>query len=202
MTGASPVSDRFGRWTLAWLVLLYLLAMLGFAAYILHFFGEAYCVGVSLVSIWPLIMASRMLMHWQGARNRELVYLLALLVLVVAGLVAIVRNAYEIGADSMHAQDVECERFVAALRADTAFAKVEVFVSGKHIFWLRGVVASENDLQRLVKMASRCRLITWELEVRVARSPSRLGTMASPIILSRFTTIFSGLRGRQTQCAK
>ncbi len=149
----------------------FLLWLAGFA-FVYRVFGFFPAIGLSLILVFPLIVGIRMRGKWQSLRPREFVLLSALLVIVLAAGSGLVWNWYATGMDRRHTEDVECAAFGRLLRKDPAFRKVEIFVSGKHIFWIRGSVASKADLDRLRSLAAQYP-IDWNEEVEVTSAPKQ-----------------------------
>jgi hypothetical protein len=92
-------------------------------------------------------------------RGRELAFLLALAITASGAAAGVVWNWYYTGMDRYHAEDLEYAEFSHVLRKDPRFCSVQLFVSPKHIFWMRGKIASDADLARLRALANQCRFI-------------------------------------------
>jgi hypothetical protein len=131
-------------------------------------FGIVSAIKLSLIPVLPLVVALRMCSRWPTVRGREFAFLLALVIIVSGAAVGVLWNWYDTGMDRFHAEDLEYAEFVRTLRKDPAFHNVKPFVSPKHLFWLRGTVASDADLARLRSLADQGRFIRWNDELEVA----------------------------------
>jgi hypothetical protein len=161
-----------------WLaVFLYLMFLLGAAALVRAQFGRAYMIGVSLILAFPLAVAFDLIRRGAEAQRRELLYLLALTIAAGGSALAVTWNAHRMGVDREHAKHEEYACFLRNVRENRAFDAVDLYVTPKDIFWMRGSVATDADLARLESLAARCRLIRWNTSVEVtAAMPRNNGT--------------------------
>ena len=136
-------------------------------------FGLGYMVGVSSILAFPLAVAVGLLRRWPDARRRELALLLSLTAFASGGAITVLRHGYQTGMDRRHTRHLEYAKFRRALRKDHTFDEVELYVSPKDIFWMRGSVCTEADLVRLESLAARCRLIRWNGNVVVKGRPAQ-----------------------------
>lgn len=129
-------------------------------------FGIGPAVGLSLLHALPFAVAVRIRARLYASRMRDFVFLAIASVAALAASTLLVQSWYAAGMHRRHAEDVEYAAFSRRLRQDPRFDDVELFVSGKHVFWMRGTVAEEADLLRLRRLAAQYR-IQWGDEVRV-----------------------------------
>jgi hypothetical protein len=153
-------------------LLAYVLLWLAGFAFVSGVFGLVPAIGVSLILLFPFIAGVRMRSNWQSLRGREFVFLFTLSIFVFGAVGGVVWNWYATGMDRRHSEDVECAEFGRLLRKDPAFRNVKLFVSGKHIFWIRGTVASKADLDRLRSLAAQTPL-DWNEEVQLTSAPEQ-----------------------------
>lgn len=156
-----------GRRMLTLAIAVYLVAWGAGFVFVSREFGVVSAIKLSLIPVLPLVVALRMRGRWPTVRGREFAFLLALVIIVSGAAVGVVWNWYDTGMDRFHAEDLEYAEFVRVLRKDPAFHNVKASVSPKHLFWLRGTVASDADLARLRSLAVQSRLIRWNDELEV-----------------------------------
>jgi len=160
------------RKALSLALLAYFALWLAGLAFVYRVFGFIPAIGLSLILVFPFLVGVRMRGKWQSLRPQEFVFLSALLVIVLAAGSGLVWNWYATGMDRRHTEDVQYAEFGRLLRKDPAFRNVELFVSGKHIFWIGGTVASKADLDRLRSLAAQYP-IDWNEEIKVANAPKQ-----------------------------
>jgi hypothetical protein len=138
-------------------ILAYLIAWAAGFAFVSRVFGLDDAMFLSLIPVFPLIVAIRLRRRWPAVRGTELILLLLLLTIASGGGVFVVRDWFDKGMDHRHAEDVQWAEFGVILRKDPAFKNVEIKKSlRKNIYWVDGVVATEADLDRLQSLATRC----------------------------------------------
>jgi hypothetical protein len=122
-----------------------------------------------------LLLAMRVHRNWSGSQRRRDVVLLGLLTAgTIAALGGSVPRWYDAGLDRQQMAHVEAVEFERELQHDPAFNDVEIYVSPKQFYWLKGAVMTPADLERLNAMADASRHVLWNHDVRVigeARSP-------------------------------
>ena len=158
-----------GRLSLSLAVLFYIAALGAAFEFVRRVFGIVEGIGLSLLLAVPLVVGLRLFRARPAAGGRNLTLIIALAIIVGAASTAVIRSWYAAGIDRRHAEDIEFDNFVRKVRNDHSFETVDLFVSPKHIFYLRGAVASDNDLSRLRTLAGTCRVIHWKDEVSVRR---------------------------------
>lgn len=141
-------------------------------AFAYRVFGFVPAIGLSLILLVPFIFGIRMRGRWQSLRPRELVLLCVLLVIVLGAASVLVWNWYAIGMDRWHTEDMQYAEFGRLLRKDPAFRNIELYVSGKHISWIRGTVTSKADLDRLRSLAAQYP-VGWNEDVEVSSDPQQ-----------------------------
>jgi hypothetical protein len=120
-------------------------------------FGPGSASILVLFLVPPLIVALRLRRRWLTVRGREIVYLVILCCTAVGAVIFVVRDWYDKGMDRSYAEDVQWTKFEHLLRRDQAFRNVTIKLTDrKHIYWVEGTVASEEDLDRLRSLACSC----------------------------------------------
>ncbi len=138
-------------------ILGYLVAWAAGFAFISRVFGLEGAMLLSLIPVFPLIVAIRLRRRWPAVRGTDLVRLFLLLAIASGAEVFVVRDWIDKGMDRQHAEDLMWAEFGVALRRDPAFKNVEIKKSlRKDIYWVSGTVDTEADLERLRSLATRC----------------------------------------------
>ncbi len=169
-------SPQKGWRVLALLIGLYLAAWGSAFLFVSREFGVVAAIALSLMPVFPLAVAVRMCLRWPAVRQRELAFLLVLVMIAAGSVVGVVWDWYATGMNRYHAEDLEYAAFSRTVRKDPAFLNVELWVSPKHIFWMRGTLASDPDLARLRTLANQCRLIQWGEKLEVTGPESNAET--------------------------
>ena len=99
-------------------------------------------------------------------------FLFTLLTIALVAVGGIVWNWYDTGMDREHTEDVDYAEFGRLLHSDHAFQNIELLVSRKHIFLMRGSVATNADRDRLRLLAAQYH-IRWNEEVEVGMKKGR-----------------------------
>lgn len=162
---AAPSSGR-GVLTLA--IIVYFVAWLVIFTFTSCVFGSLSSIKLSIIVVLPLAIAARMRTRWSTMQGRGLSYFFILVIVVFVTVVGVVWNWYSTGMDRYHNEDVEYKRFAYIMRKDPSFCQVNIYVSRKHVFWLRGTVATDADLARLRALEGQCRFIRWNEELEVS----------------------------------
>ena len=167
MNLVTTIATLSARRVLSLAIVAYFTAWAGAVVFVSHMFGIYAAIALSLIFVFPFAIALRMRSRWQALRRHEFAFLITFLILVLSAAGGLVWNWYDTGMDQRHALDVEFIEFGRLLREEPTFRSVELFVSEKHNFWMRGTVASSADLTRLRSLAAQYH-IRWNEELRVA----------------------------------
>jgi hypothetical protein len=135
-------------------------------AVVFLFESSPFGIGSSILSSFilavPFVIALRMLFRWNTLRVHEFVYLLALTIFVYGGVAYSIWDMFDKGQDRYYKEQLEFSEFDYLLHKDPAFHNVELLEAPK-AFWMRGIVNSDVDLDRLKKLSSQG-LIHWSTE--------------------------------------
>ena len=135
----------------------YVAVCAGILLFTFRVFGGNGTAGLSLILVFPFIVAVRMLLRWDRVRASELSLLCVLLLCVSAGSAFIIWRWYDSHEDRQHAEDLRFDDFASAARTDPAFRDVAFLVDNhnKCRYWIRGSVASQADCDRLQSLRDR-----------------------------------------------
>lgn len=164
-----PSSNRhlLASWPFNAALGLYASVVIAAAMRLATLFGVRPSAGIGILLAVPVGVSIWRRSHPGGNERREVGYIVVLTALTIALSVIVVRAWFEAGMDVRHSEDIRSAELKEVIRRDPAFRDVELFVSGKHLFWFRGRVSSEADVQRLRALAARYDLhVGQKLDVR------------------------------------
>jgi hypothetical protein len=145
ITIANAPSTRRNIFSLA--IIMYLIIFAAVFLFVSNVFGPGEAILLSLIPLFPLIVAIRMRTRWLSLKYRETVYLGILLIITFCAVPGLIWYWYDLGMDRFYAEHLERARFVDLLHKDPAFRNL-VLVERKGC-WLEGEVPTAADLVRL-----------------------------------------------------
>jgi hypothetical protein len=128
-------------------IIIYLIVFGALFVFVSHVFGLGAAILLSLMPLFPLIIAIRMGKKWLTLKGREFVYLGILLIITFCAVPGLIWSWYDSGLDYMYAAHLERMKFVDLLHKDPAFRNLQLVE--KRGCWLEGTVPTEADLVRL-----------------------------------------------------
>jgi hypothetical protein len=128
-------------------ITLYLIVFGIIFVFVSQVFGSGAAIFLSLIPLFPLLIAIRMRIKWQTLKGRELVYLGVLLIITFCSVPGLIWYWYDLGMDHFYAEHIERLEFLRLLHNDPAFQSLKL-VERKGC-WLEGTVPLESDLDRL-----------------------------------------------------
>jgi hypothetical protein len=138
-------------------IILYLIVFGALFVFVSHVFGPGAAIFLSLIPLFPLIIAIRMRKKWLTLKGREFVYLGILLIITFCAVPGLIWYWYDLGMDHWYAKHLERVQFVHILHNDPAFLNLKLIESKGGL--LDGTVPTDADLERLKSILSQNQLI-------------------------------------------
>jgi len=138
-------------------IVAYAVAWTGTLVFVHRVFGmDLPAIILSLVLVVPLVVGAHLRCRLRTVSGREFTYLLILAILVSCGGALVIRNWYDNGMDSQHAEDMRFDEFARLARSDPAFHNIDFSLTNyKGRYVIRGTVASQADLERFLVLCDR-----------------------------------------------
>jgi hypothetical protein len=150
-TKRSRVKNAFtlgiAAYAVAWLVVL---------AVAWRVFGSSSAVGLSLILLFPLVVAVRMRFRWSALKEREFAFFFVLLAVVLGAGIFTVWRWCDAGVHTEHASDRRFEELTRIAQEDPAFRDIKFSITDyKGRYVITGVVASRADLDRFQELCDQ-----------------------------------------------
>ena len=133
-------------------IIIYLILFEAVFVFVSHVFGFGCAILLSLIPLFPLIIAIRMRKRWLILKGRDFIYLSILLIITFCAVPGLIWKWYDLGMDHFYAEHLERVKFVYLLHKDPSFRNL-ILVERKGC-WLEGTVSTEADLDRLKSLAA------------------------------------------------
>jgi hypothetical protein len=139
-------------------------------------FGSSPAVGLSLILLFPLVVAVRMRFRWSALKEREFAFLFMLLAVVLGAGVFTVWRWCDAGVHTEHASDMRFEELTRAAQADSAFRDIKFSITDyKGRYVITGTVASKADLDRFQELCDQYDFRSFAKSVVVMTSAPQKG---------------------------
>jgi hypothetical protein len=135
-------------------------------------FGPLAAIELLLIPAFALVIAAPIGIRASYVRWSEVACFAVLMIVTAIAVTAILTSWYRTGMDRDYAEDLEDAQLNRLISRDPAFSAVELYVSPKHLFLMRGKVRSDADLRRLRTLASSCHHIRWNDTVEISGTKS------------------------------
>jgi hypothetical protein len=143
MTTTTPSEHSTSQKVLLLGIVAYAVVWMGLLLFAYRVFGAGGATGLSLILVFPLVVAVPMRHRRAAVRGREFAFLFVLLVIVLAGSAFMVHGWYDAGMDRQHSDDLRFSELSHVAHSEAAFRNIEFSIThykGRYV--IRGMVAS------------------------------------------------------------